>query len=109
MVAIRFLTKSAVMTPMVVRVSTSTIQPLLNFLKSSWHISGIDSVRPMGKMVILTNVSGSVVVPTVVPVVTERLHANLLTLMDIVISYASALPLSFDDLECIGPSWYTMF
>ena len=108
MVAIRFLTKRAVMTPMPLCVSTGTIEPVLNFLKSSWHKPGIVSVRLVGKVVILTNVGGSVVVPTVVSVVTERLHANLLTLMNIVVSYASPLPLSFDDLERIRSSWYTM-
>jgi len=99
------------MTTMPLCVSTGILPGniVLSVLESFRHEVWTITVRLMGNMTILTNVDGLVIVLTEISVITERLHANLLTLINIVAGYASPMHLSFDGLKNVGSCWHTMF
>ena len=105
---IGLLTQSLVMTTMPLSVRTSTIESILHLRESTWHVVTLITVRLVCNVMVLANVDGSLVVPAVVPVITQRLHVDLCTLLDIVVSEGATTRGGFHQLECVASCRHTV-
>jgi hypothetical protein len=63
------------------------------------------AVRLVGDVMVLANVNSLVVVPAVVPVITQRLQPNPLTCLYVVVSERSTTSFGFHNLERIRSLW----